>query len=78
MQNATIRLGCVHCDRLDKDGISAEQLQQAEAEGWTDITEEQSDEESCRTYENPEDAPKGFDSTAWYTHLGVCPDCQDE
>jgi hypothetical protein len=78
MNSATIRLACHDCDRLDKDNITPEQLEQCKAEGWTDIIEFQTFEESCRTYENPADASEGYDVTAWYTHLGVCPDCQEE
>ena len=77
MTTATIRLACQDCDRQDKDNITAEQLEQCKAEGWTDIAEMQSYEQSCRTYDNPADAPEGYDVTAWYTHLGVCPDCQE-
>jgi hypothetical protein len=78
MTMTTIRLACSECDRQDFDGISLEQLQQAKADGWSDISEMQSYEESCRTYENPADAPPGFDVTAWWTHLGVCPECNEE
>jgi hypothetical protein len=78
MTIATIRLACLDCDRQDKDKITAEQLEQCKAEGWTDIAKTQSYEQSCRTYDNPADAPEGYDVTAWYTHLGVCPDCQEE
>ena len=78
MTPATIRLACSECSRDDKDGITPEQLDQCKAEGWTDIDEVQTFEESCRTYDDPADAPPGFDVTAWYTHLGICPDCREE
>jgi hypothetical protein len=29
-------------------------------------------------YDNPAEAPAGYDVTAWYTHLGICPDCQPQ
>jgi hypothetical protein len=78
MTAANIRLACSECDRDDKDGITAEQLAQCEVQGWTNIIVVQSFEDACRTYDDPAAAPKGHDSTAWYTHLGLCPDCQLE
>jgi hypothetical protein len=78
MKTATIRLACSACDRDDKDMITPEQLEQCKTEGWIEITQEQTYEESCRIYDNPEDAPEEHDITAWYTHLGICPECQDE
>lgn len=76
MNATTIRLACESCSRDDKDMITSEQLEQCKAEGWADIDEVQSFEQSCRTYDNPADAPEGHDATAWYTHLGTCPECQ--
>jgi hypothetical protein len=78
MTNANIRLACQDCDRQDKDNITAEQLEQCKAEGWTDINEVQTFEESTRSYDNHADQPEGFDILAWYTHLGICPECQAE
>ena len=78
MTTETVRLACVYCNREDKDGITPEELEKCRAEGWTDITEVQTYEESMQTYENPDDAPQGFDVMAWHTHLGVCPDCQED
>jgi hypothetical protein len=78
MTTATIRLACSDCDRADKDNITPDQLEQCKAEGWTHISQEQTFEQSCRVYDNPDDAPAGYDVTAWYTHLGVCPDCQPQ
>lgn len=75
VDDARIRLACASCDRDDRDGITPEQ---AKAEGWTDIEEVQSYEDSMRTYDNPDDAPQGFDLTAWHTHLGTCPGCQED
>jgi hypothetical protein len=78
MNNVTIRLACQDCDRQDKDPITPEQLEQCKAEGWADIDEVQSYEQSCRTYDNPDDAPAGYEVAAWYTHLGVCPECRKQ
>lgn len=63
-----IRLACVECDRDDMDGITPKELEQAKANGWTDITEEQSYEQSI--------AEDG--TSIWWTHLANCPECQPE
>ncbi len=73
--NARIRLACASCDRTDCDGITEAELAACRAEGWTEITCVQTYEESVTTYEHPDDAPAGHNVTAWYTHLGLCPDC---
>jgi hypothetical protein len=78
LDDARVRLACSECDRQDKDGITPEELAACRAEGWTDITEFRSDEASMKTYERLEDAPAGHDVTAWYTHLGQCPECQQD
>jgi hypothetical protein len=78
VDDARIRLACASCDRDEMDGITPEQLEQAKAEGWMDIEEVQSYDDSMQTYDNPDDAPPGFDVTAWHTHLGTCPDCQED
>jgi hypothetical protein len=78
LDDGTHRLGCISCDRQEFDGITAEELEQAKADGWRDIESFQSLEDSMRTYDNPNDAPPSFDVTAWYTCLGECPDCQNE
>ena len=62
-----IRLACLNCDREDFDGVDVL------SDDWQDIDEFQSYDESRR--EISWDDPAG-DVTAWYTHLGVCPDCQ--
>jgi len=72
-----IRLACEYCDRADKDGVTPEQLEQCKAEGWIDVSVEQSYEDSIRTYDDADDAPPDFDVFAWYTHLGVCPTCAE-
>jgi len=65
---ATIRLGCMHCDRDDFDGVS--QL----PSDWQDVFEVQSYEDSIKPVDL--DDPNG-DVTFWQTHMGVCPDCQE-
>jgi hypothetical protein len=64
MANANIRLSCQICGRDDKDYITPGQLEQCKAEGWTDISEVQTFEESTRTYDDPADQPEGFDILA--------------
>ncbi len=71
--NRTIRLGCVACDRDDKDFINAEELEVCKAEGWTDITEQRSYAEASRIVEFGDPTMSVFD---WETHLGICPDCK--
>jgi hypothetical protein len=78
LDEARVRLACSECDRQDKDGITPEELAACVAAGWMDITEVQSFEQSMKTYERAEDAPAGHDLTAWFTHVGQCPDCQEE
>jgi hypothetical protein len=73
-----IRLACAYCSRDDYDGITEADLERLKAEGWTNITSVQTYEESRKTYARFEDAPPGFDVTAWYTHLAVCPDCNKD
>ena len=68
----TVRLACTNCDRDDFDGISQEQLEQAIRNGWQDVTEAQSYEESLR------EVPLGARNRSvfdWWTHVGTCPDC---
>lgn len=77
-EKARIRLACNNCDRTDRDGITDAELAQCLAEGWTDIISVQTYEQSVATYDNPADAPADHDATAWYTHLGLCPDCRAE
>jgi hypothetical protein len=64
-----IRLACYTCDREDFDGINEI------PSSWIDVVEVQSLEESRR--------PVDFGDLdrspcEWYTHLGNCPDCQQE
>jgi hypothetical protein len=76
MSQRRIRLACDHCDRSDKDGITAAELKQCKAEGWAGITRMQTYAQSIKTYDDPADAPPDSDVTAWYTHLATCPECQ--
>jgi hypothetical protein len=78
MNDATIRLACEECDRDDKDFITPQELEQCKAEGWTDINEVRSFEEATRTDDQPANQPEGCGILAWYTHLGICPECQAE
>lgn len=73
----SVRLGCDECDRDDCDGITPERLAEVQAEGWEDVREVQSYEDSLKTYDEPGDPepPPGFCLLDWYTHLGTCPQC---
>ena len=62
-----IRLGCVHCDRDDFDGV--DQL----PDDWDDIGEVRSFEESMREVDADDMTRSVFD---WQTHLGICPECR--
>jgi hypothetical protein len=73
MAGKTIRLACMVCDRMDFDGITEDQLEEAKKNGWTDIHEEQSYPEAIKTYEAA-GAPPGHSAFDWWTHLGHCPD----
>ena len=68
-RRANIRLGCMHCDRDDFDGVSQF------PSDWEDVFEVQSYEESVKPVEL--DDPNG-DVSLWETHMGVCPDCQEQ
>ena len=62
-----IRLACMHCDTDEFDGVN-----EIPAD-WVDVDEFQSYEQSLEqvTPDDPTRSP-----TEWYTHLGVCPECQ--
>ena len=62
-----IRLGCIHCDRTDFDGVDAL------PEDWEDIDEVLSYDEATREVAADDQTRSVFD---WQTHLGVCPECQ--
>lgn len=59
-----IRLACLFCDRDDCDGVETVPV------AWFSVAETQAYEASLQ------EACIGADPWAWYTHLGVCPDCQ--
>lgn len=60
-----IRLACLFCDRDDFDGV------EAIPPTWFSVDEAQSYEASLTK------AAANEDHFAWYTHLGVCPECQE-
>ena len=62
-----IRLGCMHCDRDDFDGVDVL------PEDWEEIGEVRSYDESMREVAVDDQTRSVFD---WQTHLGVCPECQ--
>ena len=64
-----IRLACYACDREDFDDINEI------PSDWTDVDEVQSLEESRRPVEFDDQKRSPCE---WYTHLGTCPDCQQE
>ncbi|MBA3481993.1 MAG: hypothetical protein H0T51_09280 [Pirellulales bacterium] len=60
-----IRLACLFCDRDDFDGVETIPAT------WFSVDETQSYEASLK------EANAEEDHFAWYTHLGVCPECQE-
>ena len=62
-----IRLACSECDTDEGDGISRIPAT------WTDVTEVQSLAESRKEVAADDTKRSALD---WYTHLGVCPQCQ--
>lgn len=60
-----IRLACLLCDRNDGDGL------ERVPSDWMDVDEIQSYEEAI------EDAGDSDRVLNWWTHIGVCPDCQE-
>lgn len=63
-----IRLACMFCDRNDFDGVSAL------PSDWFAVDEVQTYEESIREADLSDTTVSVLD---WYTHLGVCPECQE-
>lgn len=61
-----IRLACLFCDRNDCDGVDTVPAT------WFSVDKVQSYEESIH-----EIIPGDDRVLDWYTHLGVCPDCQE-
>ena len=62
-----IRLGCMHCDRDDFDGVDVL------PEDWEEIGEVRSYDESMREVAVDDQTRSVFD---WQTHLGLCPECK--
>jgi len=62
-----MRLGCIHCDRSDYDGVDAF------PNDWEEIEEVRSYTEAMREVAIDDQTRSVFD---WQTHLGVCPECQ--
>lgn len=69
-QGGRIRLACVSCNRTDCDMITRI------PKGWIEVERVQSFRQSCQTYDDLEKQPPGFSVLQWWTHLGICPDCQ--
>jgi hypothetical protein len=74
-RDRSVRLACDSCDRDDYDGISPAELAALIADGWVNVSEEQTHEEACKTYDDPRDEPPGYSVLDWHTHVGTCPDC---
>ena len=64
-----IRLACSGYDTDDGDGISSI------PSTWKDVTEVQSLAESRKVVTADDKTRSAFE---WYTHLGICPQCQKE
>jgi len=64
-----IRLACSECDTDEGDGISKI------PSTWKDVTEVQSLAESRKEVPADDKTRSAFE---WYTHLGICPQCQKE
>jgi hypothetical protein len=65
--NGKIRLGCIHCDRNDFDGV--DKL----PKDWDDVSRVRSLEEALREVDEDDTTRSVFD---WQTHLGTCPECK--
>jgi hypothetical protein len=63
-----IRLSCRFCDRNDYDGINVL------PPDWFAVDEVQTYEQSIRPADPADSSNSVLD---WYTHLGVCPECQE-
>ena len=74
-----VRLACEFCDRDDCDWMTHDELEDCLwIGGWTAIQQFQDLEFSQEIYEDLDEAPEGWSVLDWYTHLGICPDCQNE
>lgn len=69
MTRNLFRLACHQCDRDDFDGV--DKLPKK----WADITKVQSLQDSRRQVDDGDKIRSPLD---WYTHVGTCPDCQQE
>jgi hypothetical protein len=64
----TVRLACTDCERQDHDGITQEQLL-AVKRRWSSVRRVMKGHDAGPFQEDP--------ALNWYTHLGLCPNCQD-
>ena len=64
-----IRLACSECDTDEGDEITSIPTT------WKDVTEVQSLAESRKEVPAEDNTHSAFE---WYTHLGICPQCQKE
>jgi hypothetical protein len=64
-----IRLACMYCDTEEFDGVDSI------PDGWINVEFYQSYEESL--VEVPTENANGKSVLDWYTHLGVCPKCNE-
>jgi len=62
-----IRLACLYCDTSECDGVAAI------PPDWADVQQVQSFAAACEEVAADDQARSPFD---WFTHLGVCPECQ--
>jgi hypothetical protein len=69
-ESKKIRLGCIHCDREDFDGVVEM------PSDWHDIFSVQTWKQSIQPVESHD--PLQRSALAWETHLGVCPECYEE
>jgi hypothetical protein len=61
------RLACLYCDTTECDGV------QVIPDDWADVDFVRSYARACEEVAFDDPKRSVFD---WYTHLGVCPDCQ--
>lgn len=65
-----IRLGCIHCDRCDCDGIDEM------PSDWREIFPIRDWQSSIEPVESSDRSDQS--ALAWETNLGICPDCYSE
>ncbi len=66
-ESETIRLGCIHCDRNDCDGVEVVPAD------WQRVSKIQNWLESVQPVEQGDKS--GRCAVDWQTHLGICPEC---